>query len=303
MLHRMEEVFPTLRTRTDPEGRKRWVLATARCATWMTLTPEELAALDVAAALARRTERRGGGADPAQGQDPGAGAARPASRLETDHEALLDAQGFVARPGPRPKATQGRRGRRRRRSRPAASSRSNTVCDAGRRPCRASCPGGLLAGIRRYLVVRSVNRPHDAPCCAPSTASPPRALTDARASARDESFDLAAFARRSFGAFQSPEEYGEVVWRFTPEAADTARDFVFHPDQVPTGEPDGSLTVRFTAWPSRNGLPHVGRPRRGAAPAALRDRAAHRPHRPAMPGPAQASPAVLTPKELRPSSS
>lgn len=38
-----------------------------------------------------------------------------------------------------------------------------------------------------------------------------------------------------------------VEWRFSPRAARTARQFVFHPDQDMTEEADGSLTVRFTA--------------------------------------------------------
>lgn len=38
-----------------------------------------------------------------------------------------------------------------------------------------------------------------------------------------------------------------MVWRFSPAAAATAREFLFHPQQEATDEPDGSLTVRFNA--------------------------------------------------------
>ena len=38
-----------------------------------------------------------------------------------------------------------------------------------------------------------------------------------------------------------------MVWRFTPEAAANARDFVFHPSQVMENQEDGSLIVRFRA--------------------------------------------------------
>jgi predicted DNA-binding transcriptional regulator YafY len=37
------------------------------------------------------------------------------------------------------------------------------------------------------------------------------------------------------------------VWRFAPEAAPDAADFVFHPNQVLEPQPDGALVVRFTA--------------------------------------------------------
>lgn len=38
-----------------------------------------------------------------------------------------------------------------------------------------------------------------------------------------------------------------MTWRFTPEAAPTARQFVFHPGQDMHEDADGSLIVRFTA--------------------------------------------------------
>ncbi len=68
-----------------------------------------------------------------------------------------------------------------------------------------------------------------------------------RASPRDRDFDLATHAAHAFGSFHDEREYGEVVWRFSPAAATTARDFLFHPTQTITEEDDGSLTVRFTA--------------------------------------------------------
>ena len=52
---------------------------------------------------------------------------------------------------------------------------------------------------------------------------------------------------RGGGAFQREEEYGEVVWRFAPRAAEHARGFEFHPEQVMEDQPDGSLVVRFHA--------------------------------------------------------
>ena len=62
---------------------------------------------------------------------------------------------------------------------------------------------------------------------------------------RDPDFDLARYAKRSFGTFQ--EEPVEVVLRFAPGAARDASTFVFHPDQKTEPNDDGSLTVRFKA--------------------------------------------------------
>ena len=43
------------------------------------------------------------------------------------------------------------------------------------------------------------------------------------------------------------EEPVDVVWRFSPAAADDAREYLFHPTQTTELEPDGSLVVRFRA--------------------------------------------------------
>jgi predicted DNA-binding transcriptional regulator YafY len=62
-----------------------------------------------------------------------------------------------------------------------------------------------------------------------------------------EGFSLEDYAAQSFGVFQDPAQYGEVVWRFAPEAAARAAEFRFHPSQVLETEDDGSLIVRFHA--------------------------------------------------------
>jgi len=56
---------------------------------------------------------------------------------------------------------------------------------------------------------------------------------------------LSEYAAQSFGVFQ--EEPIDVVLRFTPEAADDAAGWLFHPSQSLAREADGSLTVRFRA--------------------------------------------------------
>lgn len=62
---------------------------------------------------------------------------------------------------------------------------------------------------------------------------------------RPEEFDLPAYLQRAFGVFQ--EEVRGIVWRFTPDAAAEARQFLFHPTQEMAENQDGSLIVRFQA--------------------------------------------------------
>ena len=49
------------------------------------------------------------------------------------------------------------------------------------------------------------------------------------------------------GLWHALERSIEVVWRFAQHAAEHARSFTFHPDQVFEDQPDGSLIVRFHA--------------------------------------------------------
>jgi predicted DNA-binding transcriptional regulator YafY len=110
---------------------------------------------------------------------------------------------------------------------------------------RRVAPHGVLLGLRRYLVARDedrdpvlrhfrVDRIHAASLLGSSFV-------------REPGFDIAAHAARAFGSYRDEARYGEVIWRFTPEAAPTARDFVFHPGQRYEDQLDGSLVVRFHA--------------------------------------------------------
>lgn len=58
-------------------------------------------------------------------------------------------------------------------------------------------------------------------------------------------FDLNEYALESFGAFH--EEPFEVEWLFSANVADEAENFIFHPKQKLTRNPDGTLTVKFRA--------------------------------------------------------
>jgi predicted DNA-binding transcriptional regulator YafY len=106
-------------------------------------------------------------------------------------------------------------------------------------------PHGLLLGTRRYLVARPAEG--DGIMRHYRLDRIDTARLEPGSFARDPDFDLAAHAARAFGSFHAEDEYAEVVWRFSPAAAPTAREFVFHPEQEMTEEPDGALTIRFHA--------------------------------------------------------
>lgn len=229
----------------DCDGRKRWRLARPAVVGLFRLSADELASLGRAQGLA---EREG---DARLSQELAAlsrklRALSPPDWLvhvDPDLEAMTEAQGYAFRAGPRPRVDDHllerlrhailaqRRVRLRHRKGPDSRARWQTVG-----------PLGFLYGSRHYLVARSERR-KQVVLFRLSRIDRVEPLESGFEAPQD--FDLAAFARRSFGVFQ--EEPFDVVWRFRPAAADEAREHVFHPDQEVEEQADGSLLVRFRA--------------------------------------------------------
>ena len=249
MMRNLELRFPDIEAEFDEEGSKRWKMRSGGLKELLSLGADELAALDLALAQldrdgqAREARLLGRLKEKILALVPSG----KASRLETDHDALLEAQGFAARPGPRPRVDE---------AVAQAVAEAIKAClvleidyqsRSDTKPRKRSVmPFGLLTGARRYLVARAEDDPGGPVRTYRLDAVTEASLTD-RAFARPEDFDLQAFANRAFGLFQSTAEYGEVVWRFAPRAAAQARGYLFHPHQTTQDEPDGSLTVRFHA--------------------------------------------------------
>ncbi len=168
---------------------------------------------------------------------------RDALRSEADAEAVLAGLGQVTRPGPtvalKPAVTE-------------------AVIEALRGPFRLRViygqqgaeqrviePHGLLLGHRSYLVARQPSRGE--------TILNFRMDRIHEAVVLNESFPFAwgfsleEYAAKAFGVYQDPEQYGEVIWRFTPKAAERAAEFRFHPSQSLSPQEDGSLIVKFQA--------------------------------------------------------
>ncbi len=249
MTKALEDTFPKVSTRVDDERRKFWKLnaTDAKLMLAQGLRDSELSALEIAI---RRAERDGATnevrslsalRDKLLAAMPGS----LARRVEADAEAVLEAYGFASRPGPKVRAS---------------ADLLSTIAQAlkgphlltisysgGRDPMRQRVlePHGLLLGTRRYLVARDAKG--DGRMQHFRLDRIASATLEASSFLRDPAFDLAAHAARAFGSFHDDREYGEVIWRFAPKAAASAREFTFHPVQEMTDEPDGSLTVRFRA--------------------------------------------------------
>jgi predicted DNA-binding transcriptional regulator YafY len=198
-----------------------------------------------------------------------------ARSMEVDAEAILEAKGYACRPGPKVKTY------------PAVL---NIISAALRGPFRLITryqgaqdakprkrviePYGVLLGTRHYLIARDITK--DANLRRFRMDRIEQAEITNEWFEKDKDFDLEAYAARSFGSFHSDDEFKRVVWRFSPAAAPTAREFEFHPKQEMTDLGDGGLMVSFEgsglvemAWH----LAKWGREVEVVEPAALREMA------------------------------
>lgn len=164
------------------------------------------------------------------------------NRLAPDLEALVRAETIAVQAGPRPTADESQLTQIRQAilagqplgfiySRPGAEPRRRSVA-----PC------GVMFGRANYLVAadRESGRIQtfrldrmSAVKAEEGTAAPPA------------DFDLQVFASQSFGIYQ--DEIEDVVLQVTPEGADEARAWRWHPTQTVEDQDDGSVIVRFRA--------------------------------------------------------
>jgi len=249
MASALESSFPDVSFTIDEDGRKRWTMGGGHLRELMTLAPDELASLDLAIGQLQQGGLAIEAASLSRLKDKVLALVprKTKTRIETDHDALLEAQGFVARPGPRPKADQ---------TVLAAVGEAIKACrileivyaSHGETTSRARrvMPYGLLYGARRYLVGRPIDDA-EGPIRTYRLDAVQSASMTAATFVRPDGFDLQAYADRAFGVYQNDGEFGEVCWRFSPDAAEHARGYQFHPDQTMETTDDGSVIVRFRA--------------------------------------------------------
>lgn len=237
--------FPQTVETVGEDRMKRWHIPPGVLDRLVAFSAEELADLEAAARLMEENNRPEAAARLGEVAAKVKALMRPdlARRVAPDLEALLEAEGLALRPGPRP-AIDGEAVAALREAIKACRQVAFAYRKRGtaRRQHRRVAPYGFLYGHRHYLVARDDKDGRIKLFALAGIAEV--TLRDATF-ARDPDFSLDAFARRSFGVYQ--EAPAGVVWRFTPEAAAEAAQYVFHPDQELEAQADGSLIVRFTA--------------------------------------------------------
>jgi predicted DNA-binding transcriptional regulator YafY len=241
----VERVFPQLEEVPQDDRIKRWRLPIKALGPVVDVSAEHIHALEIAVDVLKRDNRN----DLAQSLERLGATARAslrprdASRIEPDLEALLHAEGLAMRPGPRSKVDFDI----------LAAIRMGILTQHevkilhrgrgnGKSKERVVRPYGLLYGHRHYLLAFDLSASDIRTF---SLANIDKAEDTGKAFVADPAFSLNDYAERSFGVFQ--EEPFNVAWKFSPQAAKDASEFVFHPKQVVEAEADGSLVVRFRA--------------------------------------------------------
>lgn len=239
--------FPQTEEMETDERTKRWRIPFGTLDRLAHLEADELSALENATRLLERDNREDEAASLATLGAKLKALMKPdvARKVEPDLEALLEAEGLATRPGPRPRISDFVRADLRQAIKACRKVRIQYRNRSTRRVNeRIVHPYGFLHGHRHYLVAWHENpKANKVTLFSLPNIENVELLDDGFV--RDPAFDLSAFAARSFGLFQ--EEPFDVVWRFAPEAAADAADFLFHPNQTLEKQKDGSLIVRFCA--------------------------------------------------------
>jgi predicted DNA-binding transcriptional regulator YafY len=241
----IERVFPQMEQSNPGSTPKRWRIPPNALSRLVAVNAEELADLATAVSLLRRENMPAKAASAETVICKIRALQKPPARVETDLEALTEAEGVAMRPGPRPRIDPKIVAALRGAILAVRKVRIHYLYRGSRkRGFEVVHPYGFLHGNRHYLVAWSENeRARDFRNFSLSHIESVEALD--QPFVRKRGFSLKDYAERSFGVFQ--EEPFDVVWRFKPKAAADAREFLFHPTQRMEERPDGSLIVRFRA--------------------------------------------------------
>jgi len=239
----LADLFPQLEFWDDDSRVRRWRLPGGALAGIAEPRPETVAAVEVAArqfAAHGETDRatllREAAATLRALMRPGA-----LARAEPDIEGLMQAEGIAMRPGPHPVIARDVLANIRRAILGMQLIVVRYTAGGANEPAtRILCPYGILYGGRGWLVAHVENLPDMRLWRLDRIASVD--LLD-RSFTRSEHFSLSEYAAQSFGVFQ--EEAQDVVLRFTPDAAEDASSWMFHPTQTLEHENDGSLIVHL----------------------------------------------------------
>lgn len=242
MTDALEETFGNVEAEDGEDRKRRWRLVDTGLARLQLRHETSAEALEIAARSAEAEGRLRHAKALTELRDGMLARVPTRARVEADAEAVLMAMGQVTRPGPKVSV---------------APDILDAIIEALRGPFRLCVrynrdastrilePHGVLLGHRTYLAARDPAKANEVRNFRIDLIHEAETLNESFA--LQDGFTIADYAAQAFGVWQDPAQFGEVIWRFTPDAADRAAGFQFHPRQSLEYQGDGSLMVRFQA--------------------------------------------------------
>ena len=168
-------------------------------------------------------------------------------RIETDAEALLEAEGFICHPGPKLIIDKKIMETIRQAILECHQIKISYINKAsGKTSINTLDPYGFLYGERNHYLVAHHSDGYFGDSAHNFILSNIKTVEILDISfVTLEGFDLKKYAEQSFGAYH--EEPFEVEWLFDKETAEEASLYIFHPTQTMHKNDDGTLTVKFKA--------------------------------------------------------
>ena len=167
------------------------------------------------------------------------------NRIEPDAEALLEAEGYAFRPGP--KIIINVANLKQLRHAIIACHRIRIKYDSEHnKDWREIFPYGFLYGNKHYLIAWD---PSKRKMCHFNLNKIKEIEVLKSYIKRYPHFSLKQFSEQAFGVYQ--EKPFDVEWLFDAEVADSAAQYTFHPKQEAIRNPDGTLTIKFRAGGAR----------------------------------------------------
>lgn len=163
-------------------------------------------------------------------------------KIEPDKEALMEAEGFALRPGPKLNINSDILNQLKEAILSCKKIEITYQTPTGKNSTQLVEPYGFLYGNKHYLVAFS-NYAQAYRYYPLHRINKVNLLNDYFI--RDKEFSLQKYTYQSFGVFQ--EEPFDVEWLFDASVAADAEQYIFHPSQKLIHNKDGSLTVKFRA--------------------------------------------------------
>lgn len=238
-------IFPNIEERVQYDKSKRWRLRSRTLEHLTQLNADDLSELKIAIDYLRRENLpvQSGNLEHLWVKLKGMVEPENVSRIETDLEALLEAEGYATRPGPRPKVEQDVIYRLRDAIKAAQKIKITYHGRVkGDTRERVISPYGFLYGARHYLIAwcDEINEIRTF-----ALANIKKISLTGDYFERLKDFDLKSYNEISFGVYQ--EDPFKVRWKFNANVADDVREHLFHPKQEIEQLDDGALIVSFEA--------------------------------------------------------